>query len=655
MPKVPIRSRLNKKIRPYLARMYLKKNNDDASTPTSHTATTAQPVTASSASVRSRSSAGDIPMGFEITQTDKTTRSSSWAFWQTAPGSISTANSQSGDHTDLPLDTTTQKDDSDTAASSGPAKNATSKGLEAETSLKTGETAQRSWLPWPRSASSASLKDLLIDPSSPSGNEPAQEPNGNRSWSIWSLGGGANGSANEVQDKPKEIIGPSNTIITEDAVLFEPATRKAQSVQSEEVSDQKPNLNKVVPKIEQCLPTESFASSVYNAYQKYYRRMGGAAYEPLHLSRIRPTTVKRVLIVGIHGFFPNKLLRPLLGEPTGTSIRFAREAEKAVLKWAKEQNMEVAIQKIALEKEGKVMDRVDFFFELMAKWQNEIKQADFIFVTAHSQGCPVSILLMSKLIEYGFITENQRAGILAMAGVNNGPYFGIDQKFFVRAYSTIENESMLELFEFQHFDSLLSRKYVESLRIIINNNVKVLFVGSIDDQLVPLYSAIASHVIHPNIYRAVYIDGTSNTPAFVSRIVSMSCSLMNLGFSDHGVIKEISKFLAGPLTGGGHSRIYNDIQVYDLGLEFFLSTNDLNAQNSNPQPVHFKGFDIKQLGANPFHLPWCMRGLIFEATKRLPSGKEQVDLMFDEFDSWNPESKVLKDMKYRLNGIRISL
>ncbi|GMF11655.1 unnamed protein product [[Candida] boidinii] len=377
-------------------------------------------------------------------------------------------------------------------------------------------------------------------------------------------------------------------------------------------------------------------------------------------------------------------------------MKFTNEAEKAIISWAKDNQMDVAIQKIALEKDGKIFDRVEFFFEIMSKWKSEIEKADFIFIAAHSQGTPVSILLLSKLFEYGIINPNKKIGILAMAGINNGPYLGVDQTFLVRAYSAIENESMLELFQFQNFASSQSKKYLEAIRIIISYGVKICYIGSINDQMVPLYSSIASHVYHPYIYRAVYIDGGSNTPDFVSRVVSLSTWLLNIGYSDHGVIKEISHALAGPLTGGGHSKIYNDINVYKTALDFILKTTDFNgwsysgpsgsttkyqlspsssSSSSSPttaaasadsgkaekipemcqQPVRFEEFDIKRIGSNPYNLPWCTRGLFHEVLKRIPEGDKQIEMVFKEFGEWNPESKALKDIKYRLNGIRAKL
>lgn len=370
----------------------------------------------------------------------------------------------------------------------------------------------------------------------------------------------------------------------------------------------------------------------------------------------KPTVFKRVLIIGVHGFFPNKMIRPLIGAPTGTSMKFTQVAEMAIQNWSLENNMKVEIQKIALEKEGKILNRVDFFFEILKNSIDDIKKADFIFVCSHSQGCPVSIILMNKLIEFGLVNTNlQRISILGMAGINIGPFYGMDKSLFMRAYSTIENDSLMELFKFQNFESLQSRKLLESLKKLVINDVKIILVGSIDDQLVPLYSALASHIQHPNIFKAVYIDTSSNTPSFLSRILKLSCILINNGYSDHDFIKEISTPLAGPITGGGHSRIYNDSKVYKLALDFSLKT--YSSSNAINQSLKFKPFDITKLGnnSNPFILPWCTRGLFFEVIKKLPNGRNEIDNVFNEFNQWNPQSKILKNVKYRLNGIKAKL
>lgn len=468
------------------------------------------------------------------------------------------------------------------------------------------------------------------------------------SWSFWSSSTKDNLKNNQILSIPDVIKSDVSNSNTTD-------NRKKINNNIKRNNESK-RLNIILPKIEDNLPLLSTHNIIVSGFKRLKKIIGYSNERDSNLFRKdEPTIFKRVLIIGVHGFFPTKMIRPIIGEPTGTSMKFAQVGESAVLSWAKDNNLNIEIQKIALEKEGKIFDRVDFFFDILKNSINDIKKADFIFFCSHSQGTPVSVILLSKLIEYGIIDDNKKIGLLGMAGINIGPFSGMDKSLFIRAYSTIENESLLELFQFQNFESLQSRKYIECLRNLVRHDVKITFVGSIDDQLVPLYSAIALHVQHPNIYKAVYIDGATNTPNFLSRIIKLSCMLQNIGSTDHDVIKEISTALAGPITGGGHSKIYNDLQVYKLALDFTLKTESSNI--ALEQSIKYKPFDIKKhgVGYNPFNLPWCARGLFFESIKRLPHGKEEIDLVFREFDEWEPDSKALKDVKYRLNGIKAKL
>ncbi|KAG7194569.1 uncharacterized protein KQ657_004240 [Scheffersomyces spartinae] len=401
--------------------------------------------------------------------------------------------------------------------------------------------------------------------------------------------------------------------------------------------------------------------------------------------------IRKILIIGVHGFFPTKMIRPIIGAPKGTSSKFANEAEKAVIRYCEENNLidkenenQISIQKIALEKEGKILDRVEFFTEILLKWQEELNSADFIFFSSHSQGCVVSIILLARLINEGILKNaiSKRIGILGMAGINNGPIFGRDKSLFMKAYSAIEHESLMELFELNRFESIQSMTYKDLIQIIVNSNVKICLVGSINDQLVPLYSALALHVFHPNIYRACYVDHASQTPLFIQKVVSLCCQMQNLGYFDNNVIKELSTTLAGPLTGGGHSKIYNDGKVYDLGIKFCLDTDDIvipsiTADNNTDitripinNQVYYKEYNISKLGTNPYMLPWCLRGFLFNVEKNWPdntkalsvsnghsmgwTGYDEVQLLFTLFETWKPDSKAYKELKFKLNGFRAS-
>lgn len=373
-----------------------------------------------------------------------------------------------------------------------------------------------------------------------------------------------------------------------------------------------------------------------------------------HLYRTAPgiIPVRRVVVVGVHGFFPMRMLRSFIGEPTGTSLKFATEGAKAFEAYAEENGLEMIVDKIALEGEGKVFSRVENLYVRLMEYKAVIEQADCIFFAAHSQGTPVAAHLLARLVADGHV-EGKRLGFIGMAGISLGPFSGMDQSLMVRAYSSIESKSMIELFQFQDQSSKHSLKYIEAIRTIVAHNAKILFIGSINDQLVPMYSSTCIHLSHPNILRAVYVDGGSDVaPEFISNLVGLSLRLKNVGCSDHGLLREISGSLAGSLTGNGHSKIYDEPEVYRLAIRHLLETTD-------PDPeipvVVDREFSVPHKQAhNPFYLPWSLHGMFTEAAARTRLRPALHELV-SEFRDWNPESKPLKDVKYRLSAVQAKL
>lgn len=359
-----------------------------------------------------------------------------------------------------------------------------------------------------------------------------------------------------------------------------------------------------------------------------------------------------MVVVGVHGFFPMKMLRSLIGEPTGTSLKFATEGARAFEEYGRKHGMTITVDKIALEGEGKVWSRVDSLYKRLLEYIELIDGADCVFFAAHSQGTPVAAHLLARLVEDGHV-DGKTIGMVGMAGISLGPFSGLDQTFMVRAYSSIESSSLGELFQFQDPTSVHSRKYVEALRTIIAHNAKILFVGSINDQVVPLYSATCMHVTHPNILRAVYVDGSNEvSPEFISNLVGLALRLKNVGCSEHGLIKEISASLAGSLRGGGHSRIYDEQSVYELAIRHLLETTD-------PDPALPVAVDTDfqvppRTNHNPYLLPWSLHGMFTEAAARTRL-RPALHELIREFRAWAPESKSLKDIKYRLSAVQAKL
>jgi hypothetical protein len=127
-----------------------------------------------------------------------------------------------------------------------------------------------------------------------------------------------------------------------------------------------------------------------------------------------PPKIKKALAIGIHGLFPAPLLRTVIGQPTGTSIRFANHASDAIRRWAdKNGSTDCEIEKVALEGEGKIAERVDNLWKLLLNWIDHVRKADFVLIGCHSQGVPVALMLVAKLIEFGVVTTG-KIGVCAM-------------------------------------------------------------------------------------------------------------------------------------------------------------------------------------------------------------------------------------------------
>ena len=359
-----------------------------------------------------------------------------------------------------------------------------------------------------------------------------------------------------------------------------------------------------------------------------------------HLYRTKDSPkIKSALAIGVHGFFPSTLFRTVLGQPTGTSIKFADMAAKAIKKWTHSRGYACEVKTAALEGEGRISERVDLLWKLLLNWIDEIRKADFVLIACHSQGVPVATMLVAKLVNFGCI-NSARVGICAMAGVSLGPFPELQSRWI--------SGSVGELFEFSNPASAVSKDYLHAVEVVLKFGVRLVYIGSIDDQLVSLESSIFSPISHPHIYRAAFVDGRIHAPNFLVHLVGFALKLRNLGVQDHGLIRELSSPLAGSLyTGEGHSRIYEDDAVYDLAVQFALETNAIaNAplsQTAGPAQ-----------GSNPYILPWAVRGILEEDFVKSDL-HEEANQLLKQFDEWKPTTKALKDVKFRLEGIRSKL
>lgn len=188
--------------------------------------------------------------------------------------------------------------------------------------------------------------------------------------------------------------------------------------------------------------------------------------------------IRKAIAIGVHGLFPATYLRPMIGQPTGTSLRFAGLCADAIHRWTESHGYtDCKVEKVALEGDGRINDRVENLWRLLLNWIEHIRGADLIIMACHSQGVPVSIMLLEKLIDLGIIT-NAKIGVCAMAGVALGPF--PDYK------SSLLMGSAAELWDFGNPQSQNSQKFETALKRVLDYGARITFVGSIDDQVVPM-------------------------------------------------------------------------------------------------------------------------------------------------------------------------
>lgn len=431
----------------------------------------------------------------------------------------------------------------------------------------------------------------------------------------------------------------------------------------------------------------------------------------------RLKNVNKVAIVGIHGWFPGPWLESVLGKPTGTSTKFASMMDESIRRYiAKElggepdQLNEEFTTLIVLEAEGRVDDRVDRLFKELIKrtdWVQSIKSADVIFFVSHSQGCLVSCKLIERLI-HTFELSGHHILSLAMCGIWNGPYIGLNYNYALQpVLKFFEGPAAHELFEFQDPRSPESEAVLKSLKNCLRLGVKYVMIGSMNDQVVPLYSSINHIIDHPSILRAVFIDSSvlSYSKDFLTNLVVFCLKLRNAGLTDHGLIYSLSDYLIGSLTGVGHSTLYEDRDVFDLAARYFFETtstlesptyearkqdqkaNRTSHPTSKSEPHHWKEGVIarkRSLSAdlasvdrsfnpkdkmNPFLLTWCLRGIIEDHKIKLLFNDDLKDLK-QSFIDWNPtssapsgsknsssnpnpNSKILKELKAKLEPLNL--
>ncbi|GAC75150.1 hypothetical protein PANT_14c00063 [Moesziomyces antarcticus T-34] len=400
--------------------------------------------------------------------------------------------------------------------------------------------------------------------------------------------------------------------------------------------------------------------------------------------------IGKIVVIGVHGWFTQSIFKNMIGEPTGTSAKFAAMQTESIRRHFLEAGLELnpeAITAISLQGDGKVADRVDrLFAELISrpKWVEDLKSADALFLSAHSQGAIVATQLLARLIEQRHVrAEHTRICLLAMCGIHHGPFAHLKSSITASYINYFETAAAKELFEFQSSTTAVAQQYTAALKIVLDAGTKCVYIGSTDDNVVPVYSALNLCNNHPSILRALYIDGQAFPRVdFLTNLLVLCVAVRNAGLSDHNLLTLLSASVAGSLYGGrGHSQVYEEKAVYDLATRYLFevthplaeptfapgppgATSSSLSTSTNPgkrpstaesetskAALVSEAFEAQRW--NPYELPWALRGLFEDKHVRSLFAEDMLNLL-ESYEQWRPDpkSKALKDLQWRLAPMR---
>ncbi|KAK0235150.1 hypothetical protein EDD85DRAFT_773550 [Armillaria nabsnona] len=385
---------------------------------------------------------------------------------------------------------------------------------------------------------------------------------------------------------------------------------------------------------------------------------------------------KRVVVIGIHGWFPGAIMRTVLGEPTGTSPKFVSMTLQALEEFQARHDVKLEkVTGIPLEGEGTIGGRVDKLYTSLAsnaEWMDDLHECDALIVATHSQGSVVSTHLLDRLLREGHLVasftsgeqeplspgiepglvagrKKQRICCLALCGIHLGPLRYLSTSSLFQPYfQYFESEAARELFEFQNTESDVSKAYISALQNVVDHGAKMVYIASLNDQVVPLYSGLFTNVNHPLILRAVYIDGDAyHSSDFLSNLLVLLLRILNTGLSDSGLIAHLSEATAGSLNGVGHSTAYEEVGTYALAVNYLFLADD--GTDTNQVELKLDDFNAAT-EQNDYEIPWSLRDLIADpSVQRLFEG-EFLSLR-DAFKEWHPKTTILRDVKRKLAPI----
>ncbi|KAI5310671.1 hypothetical protein KEM55_003731, partial [Ascosphaera atra] len=121
-----------------------------------------------------------------------------------------------------------------------------------------------------------------------------------------------------------------------------------------------PYPNQVLPAVRSTLPTQE-RPRLLQQLGRLFTPSSHKEQPAKHVTlTTQPRRITKAVAIGVHGYFPAPILRRVLGPPTGTSLRFATMAAKAISAWSEEHGQpECKVTKVPLIGEGRIAERVE--------------------------------------------------------------------------------------------------------------------------------------------------------------------------------------------------------------------------------------------------------------------------------------------------------
>lgn len=401
-------------------------------------------------------------------------------------------------------------------------------------------------------------------------------------------------------------------------------------------------------------------------------------HQPLSTTGRPRSLGRRVCIVGIHGWFPTKMLQTVVGVPKGTSGRLCQMMEANLRDWLDLQPLAYfeqppIISCVPLEGAGCIEERVERHWAMLdldfpewdrgagpykaeersKKGRSLISQADTVIFVAHSQGAPVATLLIERLMGEGTLrpAAQQNVALLTLAGVFHGPFPDLQGNLVVKY---VEADAARELFDLNDSQGALSVRIQQALAKMLSADCLLSCVASWMDQVVPLYSATLLGIEHANIWRAVYIDAHNYQPDMLSHLVHLALKLTNAQVPGaRQLLGQLTGALAGSLyQSNAHSTLYHDHGVFQTLLHWLVAQE--RYEGSVPEVRLHPEQMTWRPNPNPYLLPWTMRAILEQISMASwddPTLAREIQELKELHAKWHPERKAWRELRHQLEPL----